>query len=167
MIDFFLFSFASVGMTLILVHGSLFQPLRQRLSDGVEQIQRRRLKKGLPPSFTLVEFFHGMIGCVQCTGFWCGVFCGLFLVTSDTYWSGFAFFLGPRYFLNRLMMLFCCGLASSFLAPVGNHWVDGLFFSKELQARQLMLANGQGDDLGGQASEVVEVAPEAVEPAED
>lgn len=128
-------------MTLILVHGSLFQPFRQRLDEGVERIHRRRRKKGLPPSFTMVEFLHGMISCVQCTGFWCGLFCGLFLVTSDTFWSGFAFFFGPRYFLNRLMLLFCCGLIASFLAPVGNHLLDWLFFSKEFQARQLMLLN--------------------------
>lgn len=128
-------------MTLILVHGSLFQSFRQNLAESVDRIHRRRQKKGLPPSFSLAEFFHGMITCVQCTGFWCGIFCGLFLVTSDTFWSGFAFFLGPRYLLNRLMMLFCCGLASSFLAPLGNHWLDGLFFSKELHARQLMSPN--------------------------
>lgn len=134
MVDFLLFGFASVGMTLILVNGSIFLPLRESLSRGVEKLHRRREQKGLPPSFTLLEFFHGMIHCVQCMGFWSGLFCGLFLLTTETSYLEQG---GPIMIFNRLLMLLCCGTASSFLSMLSDLFLSWLFVSKLYLERQL------------------------------
>lgn len=140
MIDLLLFAFATIGMTLILVRGSIFQPVRNTLARSVDRLRRRREKKGYPPSFSLVEFVHELIGCTQCMGFWCGLFCGFFLITSDTFWiwGGLS---SLRYLFNRLLMLFCCGAAGSFLASLGDLTIDWLFFSKESAFRAV-----QADD---------------------
>lgn len=113
--NFVLFCFASVGLTTILVHGTIFQSFRAALAERAARIRRRREKKNLPPSFTLIEFLHELIGCSQCCGFWCGLFCGFFYLTSDTVWLGYHFWF-PRFLFNRFLMLLCCGLAGSFLA---------------------------------------------------
>ncbi|MGL4595539.1 MAG: DUF1360 domain-containing protein [Thermoguttaceae bacterium] len=139
MTDFLLFCLASVGMTAILVGGTIFEPFRNRLADGAESLRRRRKKKKLPPRFTLIEFASDVIHCPQCCGFWCGLFCGIFYVTSDMTWilqssgntiestsenaipSSFSFFSlfassSILFLANRALMLFCCGLTGSILA---------------------------------------------------
>jgi len=135
MVDFLLFAFASIGMTLILVRGTLFLPFRNFLANGAERIRKRREKKGLPTRFTLTEFLFGLISCAQCTGFWCGLFCGIFFVTSDTSWVWLNS-IGPRHLFNRILMLFCCGAAGSFLSVIGDIFVEWLFFSKMLLMRR-------------------------------
>lgn len=140
MADFLLFCLASVGMTLILVRGSIFLSWRQFLASEAARIRRRREKKDLPPSFTLIEFFHELIECVQCTGFWCGVVCGLFLVTSDGHWNSLAetgTLAGIPYLFNRALMLLCCGAAGSFLAPLGDSLVEWMFCTRVLRSREL------------------------------
>lgn len=139
MVDFLLFCFASVGMTLIVVNSVIFEPLRVRLHQAVERLEQRRRKKGMPPSFTLLEFFRGIVHCVQCMGFWSGLFCGLFLVTSDS------LRFGPdanvaRIIINRMLMLFCCGVAGSFLSMAGNLLLEWLFFSKQYFEHQTLLS---------------------------
>ncbi len=106
------------------------------LASESARLQRRREKKGLAPGFSLIECLHELIGCVQCTGFWCGLFCGLFFVSSDTSWVSLGG-LGLRQIVNRVLMLFCCGAAGSFLAPLGDVLLDGLFYSKVLLVRRL------------------------------
>lgn len=134
MADFLLFCFATVGMTLILVNGSIFQSFRDSLNRGVENLQQLREKKGISPSFTLLEFFHSLIHCPQCMGFWSGLFCGLFLLTSDT----FALEKGSSLLLfNRLFMFFCCGAAGSFLSMFADFLLNWLFFSKLYFERQI------------------------------
>jgi hypothetical protein len=73
---------------------------------------------------------------VQCTGFWCGVFCGLFLVTSDL---AAAAWMVPSFrgFINLLLMLFCCGVGGSFAAMLGDVLFETLYFTKENAARRL------------------------------
>ncbi len=136
MTDFILFCLASVGTTLIVVRGEIFAPLRRFLANEAARIQRRRDKKNLPPGFTLIEFLNNLIGCVQCTGFWCGLFCGLFFVSSDCCRVGLDE-LGLRQIVNRGLMLFCCGAAGSFLSPLGDVLLDWLFYSKVLLVRRL------------------------------
>lgn len=137
MIDFLLFCLASVGMTLILVRGSLFASFREKLFEEADRIRNKRQKKGQANGFTLIEFVADMIHCVQCTGFWCGLFCGFFLLTSDSVWIGFSF-MGPRLLFNRILMLFCCGLAGSFLASVGDILIEWMFFSKLRKERWIL-----------------------------
>ena len=134
MANFFLFGLASIGMTLILVRGRVFASFRDYFALRSDRIRQKRDRKQLPPSFTLIEFIHELLGCVQCTGFWCGVFCGLFLLTSEIFWS-WGGLIDPVYLINRILMLFCCGAAGSFLAMVGDIFGEWLFFSKELTAR--------------------------------
>lgn len=141
MVNFLLFSLASIGMTLILVRGALFEPFRQNLAIKVEKLHRKQQKKGLPPELTLVEFFHDLVHCVQCTGFWCGMFCGLFLLTTDSYWSAGSFWNLP-YLANRLIMWLCCGFAGSFLASVGDILIEWMFFAK-LRHERLIMAEDQ------------------------
>lgn len=137
MVDFLLFCLASVGMTLILVRGSLFASFREKLALEAERIQNTRQKKKQAAGFSLIEFVGGMLHCVQCTGFWCGLFCGFFLLTSDSVWIGFSS-MGPRLLFNRILMLFCCGLAGSFLASVGDILVEWMFFSKLRKERWIL-----------------------------
>ena len=136
MTDFLLFCLASVGMTLILVRGSIFQSFRQYLANETARIRRRREKKGLKPVFSLIGCLHELIECVQCSGFWCGMFCGLVFITSDTYWVNLEN-VGIRYLGNRILMLFCCGAVGSFLAPLGDLSIQWLFCVKELRVRDL------------------------------
>ncbi len=135
MTDFFLFCFASIGMTLILVRGSIFLPVRRYFVEKTDRIHRRRQKKGLPPGLTTTEFLHDLIHCVQCMGFWCGLFCGFFLLTSDGYWMRD---FGLRFVFNRSLMLFCCGAAGSFLSSVADIFLEWLFFSKILRERTVI-----------------------------
>ncbi len=136
MTEFLLFCLASVGTTLIVARGAIFAPLRDFLANESVRLQRRREKKNLPPSFSLIEFLNGLMSCVQCTGFWCGLFCGCFLVSSDGFWAGLDG-LGLRQTVNRVLMLFCCGAAGSFLAPLGDVLLEWLFLSKTLMVRHL------------------------------
>lgn len=136
MTDFLLFCLAAVGTTLIVVRGAIFLPVRNFFANETDRIRRRREKKGLPPSFSLIEFLHELLGCVQCTGFWCGVLCGLFLVSSDTAWASLSE-PGLRQLVNRLLMLFCCGAAGSFLSPLADVLLEWLFYSKILMVRRL------------------------------
>ncbi len=63
--NFILFLLAVIGMTHILVDGSIFKPVRDWL------------KTLLPSSFyTLFE-------CYMCMGFWCGLFLGFFMLSHD------------------------------------------------------------------------------------
>ncbi|MDR2754617.1 MAG: DUF1360 domain-containing protein [Planctomycetaceae bacterium] len=135
MVDFLLFALASVGMTLILVRGTLFQSFRNFLANRAEQIRLHREQKGYSSGFTLTEFLLGLISCAQCTGFWCGLFCGIFFITSDTCWIWLTS-INNRYLFNRILMLFCCGVAGSFLSVVGDIFIEWLFFSKMLLMRR-------------------------------
>ena len=136
MVDFLLFLLAATGTTLILVRGSIFEPFRNFLAKEVARIHRRRQKKNLPPSFSLIESLSELINCPQCMGFWCGLFCGLFLVTSDTFWVGGNFW-GIRFLLNRFLLLFCCGAAGSLSAMIVDLVLLWIFSAKELAARTL------------------------------
>jgi hypothetical protein len=150
----FLFCFAVTGMTLILVQGVIFEPFRNFLASKVESIERERTEENSPRRFTIVEFLHKVIQCPQCAGFWCGIFCGLFVLTSDILYSHtlYSSFYSDSVLPNNLvttslrllacfhcvMLLFCCGAAGSFLAPFGDLLLSWIYVSKELKAKQLL-----------------------------
>jgi hypothetical protein len=157
--EFLLFCFAVTGMTLILVQGVIFESFRLRLARSVKVVEWQRSKKNLPRKFTFVEFLNKMIQCPQCTGFWCGLFCGLFIVSCDivscscsilvneleSFWSGFlgvsTYFVYFVIFCRWLILLFCCGVAGSFLAPFGDLLLQWIFISKELTTKKLLPEN--------------------------
>jgi hypothetical protein len=71
--EIFLFTLGVIGMTHILVDATIFQPLRDWMDAK------------------LPEKVSKLIHCYQCTGFWCGLFCG-FLAFPFNY--GYLFLAG-------------------------------------------------------------------------
>ncbi|MDR2643315.1 MAG: DUF1360 domain-containing protein [Planctomycetaceae bacterium] len=154
--EFLLFCFAVTGMTLILVQSTIFEPFRKMLADSVELIERNRVAENVPSKFTVVEFLHKMLQCLQCAGFWCGLFCGLLILTPDILHvnivagisndalkdaKNYSFFICLITLFRWIMLLFCCGAAGSFLAPLGDLLLQWIFISKELVAKQLLPEN--------------------------
>ena len=92
----------------------------------------------------MVEWFDELINCAQCTGFWCGLFCGLFFISS----VGCEMTLfGVPYLL---LMWFCCGVGGSFLAAFGCNLIDWVFYHKmnalrRLEEQDIMLAAQQAE----------------------
>ena len=72
MIDFLLFALSVIGMTHIIVDGSIFQ--------GVRDV----LKKWLPTKL------YRLFECYQCTGTWAGFFLGYFLLHYTDLFAIFA-----------------------------------------------------------------------------
>ena len=137
MVEFLLFCTATVGMTSIIVQGVIFMPFRQFVDDWAAKIPRR----------SWVGRFNELIHCTQCTGFWCGLFCGLFLLSSDALWMTGT---DIRQMVNRLLMWFCCGLGGSFLSPLGCNVIDWVFYyamsaRRHLEEQDLMLAERQAN----------------------
>lgn len=64
MINLILFLVGSVGMTHIIIDGSIFDK------------PRRFLKNNLP------EYLHNLFECYMCCGFWCGVIMGSLIITD-------------------------------------------------------------------------------------
>jgi hypothetical protein len=165
MTEFLLFCIATVGMTSIITQGVIFQPFRQFFGDWAEQIREQRELKaqaiGRNSRRSCVEWFSEMINCAQCAGFWCGLFCGLFLVAQcdfsmlykpigvEAVDGGFRWkkigldFHQAAYFL---LMWFCCGLGGSFLSALGCNAIDWVFYRKmnalrQLEEQDIMLAD--------------------------
>jgi len=93
--DLLLFAASSVGMTLIIVHGAIFERLRKFITTASEKYQC------LLPIKELVT-------CVQCSGFWCGLFCG-------------------AYFSHDVFFLFLCGCAASGIGVLTDKYLTFLY----------------------------------------
>jgi hypothetical protein len=133
MTEFLLFCIAAVGMTSIIVQGVIFQPFRQFVGNWAENVRTRREQVG-KVSRSLIEWFNELINCAQCTGFWCGLFCGLlFIPLENCGITEFDLRLLPR----LLLMWFCCGLGGSFLSSLGCNVIDWVFYRKMNALRQL------------------------------
>jgi hypothetical protein len=128
MTEFLLFCIATVGMTLIITQGNIFRPFRQFLGDWSERIRERRERNNRTMR-SCVEWFNELINCAQCTGFWCGLFCGLLLTKSL---NGIL-----TVSVDDFLTLFCCGLGGSFLASLGSNLIDWIFYRKMNALRQL------------------------------
>ena len=89
--DLFLFASASVGMTLIVVYGGIFARIREAVGKAAER-------------FRFARILWELLSCVQCTGFWSGVFCGL-------------------YFSHNIFYLFLCGCAASVLSMLVDKYL--------------------------------------------
>ena len=120
-------------MASIITQGVIFHPFRQYIGDWAGRIHVRREQKaqergGISPPVqrrSLVEWFSELINCAQCTGFWCGLFCGLIF-----FQQGFST-------ITQLLTWFCCGLGGSFLAAFGCNLVDWVFYHKMNALRRL------------------------------
>jgi len=143
MVEFLLFCIATVGMTSIIVQGVIFLPFRQFIGDWADTIHHRREQTEKVSRRSLVEWFNELINCAQCTGFWCGLFCGLFFVMS--YCPAVPPTGAGLSLCYSLLMWFCCGLGGSFLASFGCNAVDWVFYHKmnalrHLEEQDIMLA---------------------------
>lgn len=158
--ELILFCLAATGMTLIIVQGSIFEPLREILARKVEKLEQNRKEKNLSRKFTILESIHKILHCLQCTGFWCGIFCGFFLLTSDVLMSGYTMQITqtsanfnnwlPLFnnikIVRWIMLLFCCGLTGSFLAPLGDLLLQWIYIAKELMTKQLIPDSHNNDN---------------------
>ena len=138
MTEFFLYCIATVGITSIIIHGNILAPFRQMIGDWAEKVRERRELKmqatGKLPRRRFVEWLNELINCAQCTGFWCGLFCGMILVPPVEFVVAHSNDLSVLYSFFRL---FCCGLGGSFLAPLGINLIDWIFYRKMNALRQL------------------------------
>jgi hypothetical protein len=87
-----LFCLATIGMTHIIVDGSILQGFRDFM------------QKALP------EKLYEVFTCYQCLGFWCGLFVGYFILVRPC-------LLTDASWLTAIIWTFICGCASSFLSP--------------------------------------------------
>jgi len=148
LVAFLLFCIATVGMTSIIVQGVIFLPFRQFIGDWAEKNHLRREQAGKPSRRSLVEWFNELINCAQCTGFWCGLFCGLLLLLQEGHRAvatqdGTT--LDSFLLLFLLLKWFCYGLGGSFLASLGCNAIEWVFYHKmnalrRLEEQDIMLA---------------------------
>jgi len=90
MSEILFFIFGVIGLTHIVVDSQLMAPVRDWL------------KKILPPKiFTIFQ-------CYQCSGFWCGLICGWFILT------------------HSIPLVILAGCAGSFLAQMGALYLNYL-----------------------------------------
>lgn len=89
---FLWFCFASIGLTNIMVHGTIFDVIKLR----------PWLKEKMKP-----EHFQ-VFECYECSGFWAGMFCGLFFLPFGWY-----------------LLLPVCGFTGSFL---GKTYTDLMLY---------------------------------------
>ena len=161
MVEFLLFCIATVGMTSIIVQGVIFLQFRQFIANWAERIQSHREQVGKTTRRSFVEWFSELIHCAQCTGFWCGLFCGLMFLSPESRLVVAAVEVIPEIpelefvslVLFTLLKWFCCGLGGSFLASLGCNMVDWVFYHKmnalrRLEEQDLMLAERQAGHAG-------------------
>lgn len=134
--DFLFFVTASVGMTLIITRGDIFKELRDWLTSRVPQppiptyaSTTHTDAEGLPieppptPQLTTFQYLHRKIvmaiHCCQCTGFWCGVLCGIWYV----YLTGVV----AVPVVVGLAKLFLCGCVCSFASLVADILLEYLY----------------------------------------
>jgi hypothetical protein len=155
---FLLFCIATVGMTSIIVRGVIFQPFRSFIGNRAETAKQRREqhaeKTGKLPRRSFIEFVNELISCTQCTGFWCGLFCGLMFLLSgfetltpqpiekipsvSFHLVGWALYLDHfLYCLKYILLLFCCGTAGSFLSSFADVVLEWVFYNKMVALRNL------------------------------
>ena len=134
--NFLLFCIATVGMTLIITQGGILRPFREFLGGWAERIREQREHKeqatGKKTCRSLVEWFNELINCAQCTGFWCGLFCGLFILYPET-----RAITAFDDLLCHLLKWFCYGVGGSFLASLGCNAVEWVFYHKMNALRRL------------------------------
>lgn len=136
MFQFLLFCFATVGLTAILVDGVIFAPARNWIA---KEAQARRNMPGRFPKNksnrsggSVFGFLESILTCYQCCGFWSGLFCGFYLITS---FSEIGIVNRSWAVAHTLFMWLCTGLAGSLLAHVYLMFVE-LIFSTTMLVRK-------------------------------
>lgn len=132
-----LFCLASVGLTAILVDGVIFAQVRNWVAQEAQarRDQRPKTKKSSKSGSqsSVFEFIESILSCYQCCGFWSGLFCGIFLLTS---FSEIGTESRSWAVLHTLMMWLCAGLAGSILSHVYLVCVE-LLFSLTMLAKRI------------------------------
>lgn len=127
---FFLFALSTLGMTRIMVDGSIFNKPRKWL----EQLGDLDVNVECHPWCQKLRRFIRSFGraatsaleCHQCTGFWCGMFCGFLLLS------------------HKLVIVFVCACAGSYISMLA-HAVENLIYSRTTYD----LSDDEGsDDVG-------------------
>lgn len=117
-----LFLLSSIGLTHILVYGTIFRKVRKFFKDDFDKD-----KKYVIPVFN--EHVHKMLLCSQCAGFWVGM--GLCLLLSPVLFprDGLAIVGFIRFCLYVIIFMPLYGFASSFSAVLGKSLIDYLNFT--------------------------------------
>lgn len=98
MTDILLFIFAVIGLTHIIVDSKIFESPREWIK-GKESWLFKKVAEA--------------IECYQCSGFWCGLFCG-------------SIFISPASILGSILWVLLSGFAGSFLASWGASYLQYL-----------------------------------------
>ena len=93
-----LFVLASIGLSHIVVDGKILLKFREIMH------------KILP------ECMYEVFTCYQCSGVWCGLFCGYFLIARD-------FGVDESWWITATIT-FMCGCAGSFLSSFGAIYIN-------------------------------------------
>jgi len=91
MTDILLFAFAVIGLTHIIVDSRIFESPREWIKSRDAWIFKKATEA---------------IECYQCSGFWCGLFCGLI-------------FVSPASIFVSILWVFLSGCAGSFFSTMG------------------------------------------------
>lgn len=105
----FLFAFGTVGLTLILVDGAIFQRPRKWLKTGW------RVRR--------FPTLAGILRCYMCCGFWSGLLTGWFLIPCPL----ICLVILPAWGLPTVCLrphVFACGVAGSLLSATWAFWRD-------------------------------------------
>ena len=157
MTEFLLFCIATIGLTSIIMHGMIFRPFREFVARRAESARERREQQGKTTGFrSPAEWLHELLNCAECTGFWCGLFCGLIIVTpvalQNAIYSLWQINIHPvvgRYIIidsnfipagqscYLILLWLCCGFGGSFLATLGSNIIDLIFYRKMNALRHL------------------------------
>jgi len=90
MFEIILFVFGAIGLSHILVDSKITAPIREWLAEptfSFEAIGSWFLNIICHPVKSLTSCLHSIVTCYQCSGFWCGVFCGYALFGWPTWFS--------------------------------------------------------------------------------
>ena len=138
------------------MHGMVFRPFREFIANWAAKIHERREQNGKIAGFrSPVEWFNELINCAQCTGFWCGLFCGLIIVWSDAFTPDSGRH-SDQQVIHLILMWFACGLGGSFLAMLGKYLIDLLFNLNDLIYYRKMIALRQLEEPGEMSKETGE-----------
>jgi hypothetical protein len=128
MTNFLFFILAVIGMTLIITRGDIFSEFRAWVMSFSPKVPSNQdIENGTPPVIlTTSQHWRRKItmaiNCCQCTGFWCGIFCGFWYVfcSSDVNTN----------FVIDLFKLFLCGCVGSFVSLTADVFLEYLFHHK-------------------------------------
>jgi hypothetical protein len=132
MTELLLFMAASIGMTLIVTRGEIFSEFRAWVLSFAPKMPENTTTAAVsedgtpivlpPPPLTTIQYLRrkitAAINCCQCTGFWCGVFCGIWYV----YYGSVA---DTNHVIN-VFKLFLCGCVGSVTSMTADIFLEYL-----------------------------------------